>query len=150
MKSWNKKRGFQCLSYSFGMVASMETKPVQITLTPASDDPPEESDAYQAELRSFDEALWEKGLNPSSRVLLIEAVGHDVAPLLGVFSVALSSSFSVLGIALGAWLKGKYGRTVELEIDGTKAKASTIEEVQTLMEIAQKIRERNESERIVP
>ena len=129
----------------------MESKPLQITLLPAPNDLPEMSDEYQAQLRRFDETLQGEGFAPSSIVLVMEAAGSGVAPYLGIFSVAISGSLSALSIALGAWLKGKYGRVVELEIDGAKARAATIiEDVRALMEIAQEFRDRNETKRITP
>ena len=128
----------------------MDFKPLQITLIPASDDLPEESSEYQAQLRAFDEALHENGIETSATVEFLEAAGHDLTPYLGIFKIALTGSFSALNLALAAYLKAKHGRTVELDVDGIKTKAASVEEVQQLMQIAQGVKERNEPKRILP
>ena len=128
----------------------MDSKPLQITLIPAPDDLPEESSEYQAQLRAFDETLREDGFEPSAFVELIEAVGHDVTPYIGMFKIALTGSFSALNLALAAYLKEKHGRTVELEVDGIKTKAASVEEVRQLIQVAKGVKERNEPQRILP
>jgi hypothetical protein len=128
----------------------MGKKPLQITLIPSPADPSEDSDEYQVQLRRFDDSLRRDGFNPSSVIEIMEAVGHDIAHHLGVFNVVLSGSFAALNIALGAWIKEKYGRTVELEVGGVKAKAATVEELREILEIAQEFQDHNEPKRLIP
>ena len=88
----------------------MDGKPFMITLLPSLADAPEDSEEYQTQLRTFVDSLRAGGFIPSSEVLLIEAVGNDATPYIGVFHAALAGSISILSAALGAWLKERYGR----------------------------------------
>ncbi len=56
----------------------------------------------------------------------------------------------ILGTVLGAWLNARYGRKVRVKIGDIEAEARTPEELERLLEKAQKIRERNEPKRILP
>ncbi len=128
----------------------MDSKRLEITLIPSPDDSPEDHEEYQAQLRALDGSLREQGFEPPSSGLQLQAAGQGIAPYLSIVTVAVSGSLSALSVALGAWLKGRYGRAVELEIDGVRAKAGTMKEVRALLEIAQDFKERNQPKKIIP
>jgi hypothetical protein len=81
-------------------------------------------------VRTID-AAWEPG-----------QLGFNVAKLVGEFGVPVAQGLgAILTAAIGAWLHAKYGRKVRLEVGkegGIKAEAQTVEEVETLVKLAEK------------
>jgi hypothetical protein len=126
----------------------METEHLHIFLIPAPDDDPLYSAEYQEQLRAFLAYLKSHGLKPGVQIRSIDAawepgqLGFNVAKLVGEFGVPVARGLgAILTAAIGAWLHAKYGRKVRLEIGkngGIKAEAQTVEEVETLVRLAEK------------
>ena len=123
----------------------MKEPKFHVTLIPARDEPP--VCELQKELGEFDD----RTRSVSAEIRLEAAFNNAIPPLSGDFVLKLVSSVGpVLGVAVGSWLRGRYGRKVRLKIDGIEAEASTPEDVEKLLNKAQEIRERNEPKRIFP
>ena len=119
----------------------MQAKDLEITLIRSPDDPSLDSEQYQAALRDFDSALQSHGLNPSSRVLLIESAGIDVAPHLGVFAVNLKDALPVIGSVLTGWFAGRFGRKVRVKVGDIEVETSTVADAERLIAKAQELKE---------
>ena len=92
---------------------------------------------FQAELSEFSKSLHSAGLKVSQR-----GMAFDSAEFLGYplpeFTVSLAQTvgpalLGAVGVALGAWLKGRYGRKARVKIGDVEAEAQTIEEVGALL-----------------
>jgi hypothetical protein len=111
---------------------------LRLILTPSADDPPIHSPEYQRDLHSFSEALETQGIQISSRWHVQDAVGASGFAY-GDFGIIASFFGPVVGVAIGAFLKGRYGRKVSLKIGKTgeiQATAQTVEQVDELVKIA--------------
>lgn len=89
---------------------------------------------FEAELREFSKSLHSVGMKVSQR-----GMAFDSAEFLGYplpeFTLSLVQAIGpALGVALGAWLKGRYGRKVRVKIGEVEAEARTMEEVETLLQ----------------
>jgi hypothetical protein len=118
-------------------------KDLEITLIASPDDPSLDSESYQRDLRSFEADLRSHGLSPSSRVLLIESTGNEVAPHLGVFAVGLKEALPVIGSVLTGWFAGRFGRKIRVKVGEIEVEANTVAEAEKLIAAAEKIIEKD-------
>ena len=109
---------------------------LQISMIPSPEDPPLRSDDYQSELRDFGSTLRAKGLD-------IHDVGvHGVRegcppPILGEWRIKLGATVApILGTPVGSWLQARHGRTARLKIGEIEADIRTVEELVTVIQIA--------------
>jgi hypothetical protein len=126
----------------------MQTERIHIFLIAAPDDAPINSSEYQEQLHAFLSSLKSHGLHPGIRIQTMDAawepgpLGFQTAKLVGEFGVPIVKGLAgVLTAAIGVWLHAKYGRKVRLEVKkdgGIKAEAQTVEEVKTLVKLAEK------------
>lgn len=97
-----------------------------------------ESAGYQRELRELENSLSSQGLQPSfSLSRMHAAAGESAAIYSGVLLLTTISSVAVPCIV--AWIKGRSGRKVRLEIGksgSVKAEAQNVREVEKLVKIA--------------
>jgi hypothetical protein len=121
--------------------ARMESEKIRIELLPGVDDAPLRSSEYQQALRDFEQSLRESGFTPSIGLKFLDATaGVSPAVYNGAFTIAVGA-LPVIGGLVGAWLKGRYGRKVRLEIGKNgeiKAEAQTVEQVDELVKMAHK------------
>jgi hypothetical protein len=118
-------------------------KDLKITLIASPDDLSLDSEPYQRDLRSFEADLRSHGLSPSSRVLLIESTGNEVAPHLGVFAVGLKEALPVIGSVLTGWFAGRFGRKIRVKVGDIEVETNTVAEAEKLVAAAVKIREKD-------
>jgi hypothetical protein len=93
---------------------------------------------YQKELAEFAKGLRAEGITIHSQHFAMDAVDAG-GGLTGEFNLLLKAFGPVVGIAIGAFLKGRYGRKVRLKIGKggeIAAEAQTVEEVNELIKIA--------------
>ena len=124
-----------------------KTKQFRVVLTPGPTDLELENAAYQKELEELGALL--EPYKPQIPALLksMEAIAAPPGDhsgeliLLGeyLFAVrgALPSIKDIAGLLL-SWKKANNGREVTLEVDGVKAKAQTVEQIEALFKIAKK------------
>ena len=111
-------------------------------LVGAPDDQALSSPEYQEELRTFDRSLRSQGVEVSTRCYAHDSIGGGggLAGEFGVIASALGPALcTALGTALGAFLKGRYGRKVRLRtgLDGKiDVEAHTVEEIKELVKVA--------------
>lgn len=122
-----------------GYLMNVPSKNLEIELVPSPEDPPLESDEYQAALQGFSDVLEQGGLDVSSHVLLIEAAGHEIAPHLGVFLTSLQTALPVVGTGLTSWFAGRYGREVRVKVGDIEVEANTASDAAKLLTKAQEI-----------
>jgi hypothetical protein len=122
------------------MGADVQAKDLEITLIPSPDDPSLESEHYQAVIRDFDSAFRAHGLIPSSRVLLMESAGNEVAPHLGVFAVNLKDALPVIGSVLTGWFAGRFGRKVRVRVGDIEVETNTVADAEKLIAKAQELK----------
>ena len=122
---------------------------MNISLRRAPDEGKDPRDpAFQAELGQFSRRLHIAGLKVSQRGMAFDSVEHLGYPL-PEFTVAfVSGASTVIGAALGAWLKGRYGRKARLKVGDIEAEAQTVEEVEKLLATAQAFQARQELKKI--
>jgi hypothetical protein len=113
---------------------------IAIWLGRADDEAPTFSHDHQAELRHVLSALRDKGVEPEAPFMTLDAA-DAVSGYTGQLIISLAQiAVPVLTAALVAWLKGRPGRKVSVELysDGKlrKAEAQTEEQVLKLMKAA--------------
>ena|SRR2546421_8903052 len=112
-----------------------------LILIPAPDETPIQSAEYQVELKAFQQSLTAHGIKFSSHMTLMEsAFGGGFH--LGEFGIIAAASIVPLAGLLRAWLKARYGRKVKLKIKDFSAEAASVEEVDKLLKLAEKHREK--------
>ena len=120
----------------------MENEQLRITLIPAPDDWPLHSPEYQKQIRQIQESLESEGLQPSTRIELIEAVaGNAPTIFLGDFGIALMAALPVLTViatSLGRWFVAKSRRKVRLKVGDVVAEAKSVEEIEQLLQLVAK------------
>jgi hypothetical protein len=109
----------------------MHTNKLTLSLISAETDPPLHSPEYQQGLEGVVSSLGAQGVKVSSLVDLEESAGSTGTPLLGV--------------AVAAWVQGRYGRKARLKIGDIEAEARTVEEVEKLISRAKKFRQPTKS-----
>ena len=128
-----------------------EIQALRLILLPASRDDLNNPD-YQPSLAEFVTVLRTRGLDISPRISLREGIGLD-ARALGVFDFKLALGVAApLCTALGVWLQARYGRKVRLKLGEKEieAEATTIEQIERLLELAKTFQERTSIEQIAP
>lgn len=108
-----------------------------VILIAAPDDPPIHSKEYQAELKAFTESLRANGIKFSSRMRMMESASGGGFNL-GEFFIVLRTVGPPLAVAIGVWLRGKYSRKVKLKSKDVAVEASSVEEVEKLLKLAEK------------
>ena len=114
-----------------------ELKAVLI-LVRAPDEPSQWAPDYQDELADFARALRAESIKFSTPFFTMDAIDAG-GGLTGEFNLLVSAIGPVVGVGLGAFLKGRYGRKVRLKIGKggeIAAEAQTVEEVNSLIKIA--------------
>lgn len=101
-----------------------------------------ESHAYQRELEEVLHGLQDTGADVSPRIRVRKGEGF-ASILSGDFQVVIKSLGPPAFTFLGIWLKAKYGRKVRLKVDGVEAVASSVAEVEELIKITAKFRDRS-------
>jgi hypothetical protein len=124
----------------------MEDVRVEINLIPSPDDPPAESPEYQDELNRFADGVQDKDRPVSSTVELIEASGVETV-LLGGFFFVLGSLKPAAPI-IAAWIRSRSGRKVSMKVGGDEFQASTPEELEKVIDLAEKYKRNTEPKRI--
>ena len=110
---------------------------LEVTLIPASDDPPLRSQGYQQALRKFVDSLQAKGFKVSVTIELIEAAAGGAPPTyLGDFAVLLKTGAGALVAVIVAWLHARRGRKVRLKTPEFDVSAQTVDEVKELVKLA--------------
>jgi hypothetical protein len=108
-----------------------------LILIAAPDDPPIPSAGYQGELKTFMQSLSAHGIEFRARVSLMESASGGGFNL-GEFFIALKTVGPPLAVAIGVWLRTKYGRKVKLKSKDVAVEASSVEEVEKLLKLAEK------------
>lgn len=115
----------------------------------AETDPPLHSPEYQQGLEGVVSSLGAQGVKVSSLVDLEESAGSTGTPLLGTFTIELAKAagptLAAVGVAVAAWVQGRYGRKARLKIGDIEAEARTVEEVEKLISRAKKFRQPTKS-----
>jgi len=110
---------------------------LEVTLIPASDDPPLRSQEYQRELREFVDSLQAGGFKVSVTIELIEAAAGGAPPTyLGDFAVMIKTGAGALVAVILAWLHARRGRKVRLKTKEFDASAQTVKEVKEPVKLA--------------
>lgn len=121
---------------------------LELELIPSPDDPDYEDHRYQNELTTFENDLKDAGLDPSARMFMRKAVGFG-SLYTGEFYI---SAAKILGppiiAAVGGWLAGRNGRKVRVKVGDIEAEANTMQQIEVLLERAQKLKQDNEPKRI--
>lgn len=117
---------------------------IKIILLRARDEPKDPRDRkFQDELSKFSASLSSAGAKLSQRGMAFDSTEFSGYPL-PEFTVSLANSIlPVLGVALGAWLKGRYGRKARVKIGDVEAEAQTVQEIDALL---QKIKQFQDAE----
>jgi hypothetical protein len=107
---------------------------IKIVLSRAPDEPKDPREPkYQAELSEFSKSLRSAGTKVSQHGMAFDAAEFLGYPL-PEFTVSLAQGIGpALGVALGAWLKGRYGRKARVKIGDIEAEAQTVKEVGELL-----------------
>jgi len=119
---------------------------IYFVLVPARADERLSSPEFQGDLSNFAKAARADGVNLSARHFVHDAVcgGGGLSGEFGVVVSTLGPAIvGALATALGAFIKGKYGRKVRLRIglDGeVEAEAQTVDEMKALLKLAAKHR----------
>jgi hypothetical protein len=114
---------------------------LELRLMPAPEED-ERAEAAQAEFRQVEAALEQGGNKVMPQVMIRKSIGAG-SWLSGDFIVQLLGAFGI-GSALTAWISAKLGRKVRIKIGDLEAEASTIKELETLLEKANEIRKQME------
>jgi hypothetical protein len=93
---------------------------VKLTLLRAPDDVSHQNPSFQAEIKEFDDALKEAGVEPEARWLTQDSVGGWCG-YVGVI-VATGGLIKAAQPSIVAYIKRRSGRAVQVEFDGTKIK----------------------------
>ncbi len=100
----------------------------------------EETARYQRELRELENSLLSQGLKPSFALAQMHAAAGECAAVYsGVLLLAKISGVVIPCVI--AWIKGRSGRKIRLEISKSgrvKAEAQSVGEVEKLVNIAEK------------
>jgi len=122
-----------------------------ITLLPARDDAALRSADYQRELHRFEESLTAQGLQVGVSIELRESGAPNPLALvlphyLGDFTIKLVATVGPpLGALIGAWLHARHGRKVRLKIGDIEAEAQSIDEVEKLLQQAERFQQRSQA-----
>jgi hypothetical protein len=130
----------------------MESKGTELELYFVLAGAPDESAlSHQKELREVNRSVRSQSAEVWARSYAFDAIGGG-GGLSGEYGVLLSAVgpalCGVLGTALGNYLGGRAGRKVRLRVglDGTiEAEAQTPEELEKILDLAQKIKDRNQA-----
>ena len=119
---------------------------VEIELVPSSHDLPPGGAEYQQELSQISDRLRLSIPPVSSTVELLEASGAETL-LLGGFILAARSLIPALPI-LKEWMHGRFGRKIKAKVGSDEFEASTPEELEKVMALAQEYKKTTEPKRI--
>jgi hypothetical protein len=117
-------------------MGAKEKLELSVVLVPAEGDPAVHTPEYQLGLREFMESLRAQDTEFNSRMHLVESTGGGGFHL-GEFGILAATIVPLAGL-LGAWLKAKHGRKVKLKIKDFSAEASSVEEIDELLKLAEK------------
>lgn len=112
-----------------------------VKLVPAADDPPIKSPLIQNELLNFRSELNDAGVRYSQRSIVfdsVEALGYPLGEFVIEFTVAM---VPVLTTAVGGWFLSRKGRKIRMEFNGEVLEASSIKEMEKLIELYRSLRD---------
>lgn len=105
---------------------------IKLILVRSSDDAPQFSQEYQAELREF---VKQTGAR-SQRAFVSDCVGGG-GGLIGEFIFDNPGKLiTALTTICGVWIKARYGRKLKLKVGNTLIEANSIQEIELLVEQA--------------
>lgn len=112
---------------------------LRLTLVRSAGDEAAFSPGYQAELSRFYQRVRADRIRIDPVAFAMDSVGAS-GGFVGEFIIPLAQVFGpVLGGAAVAWLQGRAGRKLRLKVGDIEAEARTIEEVEQLLQRAQKL-----------
>lgn len=116
-----------------------------LDLLGAPDDPAPGDESFQAELSRFGKSLKDAGV-PYIQIAFamdaIDAQGFSLPEFVLAFKDMATPAIGAIGVAVGAWINGRYGRKARLKIGDVEAEARTPTEVEELLKLAAKYQER--------
>lgn len=112
---------------------------ISVKLCRAPDDAPLGSAAFQKELSEFARALSAQGIDVRSRHFTFDSVSGG-GGLAGEFTLIASSILIPVSAVAGAWLQAKCGRRVRVKFGDTEAEATTVEELEKVLRMAEEAR----------
>ena len=124
----------------------MSSDQIRLTLMPSSDDPDVLGSAYQEELQAFGQQLGELSTIVSRRMYFQDGAEALVRQL-GEYALTMApGAFPAFTGLIGAWLQARFGRKVRLKVGDVEAEASTVADVEELLERAKAFRQDSGSE----
>ena len=122
-----------------------EEREVEIRLKRAADDPEVRDEVFQQELRDFARGLRLAGLRYSQRAMAFDSAAMLGYPLAEFVVKELGPpAIAALATLVGTWIGGRNGRKVRLKVGDVEVEARTIEEVRSLLEQADAMREKKD------
>jgi hypothetical protein len=119
-----------------------DAQEIRLTLVPAGDDGDRFSEGCQRELRHFYDQLRAGQTQVRPRIFTMDSVGAG-GGLVGEFVIPLAQVIGpVLGGAAVAWLQGRAGRKLRLNVGDVEVEARTPEEIEQLLKQAQALQTR--------
>ncbi len=114
---------------------------IALTLIPAPDDEPQSTE-YQTEIQAFAQSLRANSVVFNSIRHMRESAWASSFNL-GEFGIVAKTIGPLLTGLIGAWLHARYGRKVKLKFEDIEVEATTIEDVERLIELAHKPRKKH-------
>jgi hypothetical protein len=118
----------------------MKPDEVQFALRTGPDEPAVGSSEIQGELQGISKALLDADIKASHRMFFRDAADGG-ASYIGEFLVPIAQvAIPALGVVLGGWLQGRFGRKVRIKVGDVEAEARALEEVETLLQRVQEFK----------
>ena len=124
----------------------IEAGEFSIDLVRTADDPPENDPEFQKELAQFGAALRDAGVPYSQTAIAFDSVeghGYPLPEFIIAIKVLAPPAIAALATVAGAWVQARYGRKARLKIGDVEAEARTLEEVESLLQIAKQFQADN-------
>ncbi|EGH98771.1 MULTISPECIES: hypothetical protein [Pseudomonas syringae group] len=117
-----------------------EPMKLKLKLTAAPTESNVRDPGYQQDLASVRTALLEAGILHSERRMMYDAPGVEGYAIGQYVIEAATIAGPIVGVAVGAWLKGRAGRKVRLKVGDIEVEAFTQAEVDALVDKALKLK----------
>ena len=112
----------------------VEAGELEIKLERADSDPQENTPSYQNEWKTFKRPLDEAGIRYRQTIFALESMG-EAGYHLSEFTLSfIKDMATVVSAALVAWITSKYGRKVRVKYSDIEVEASSVEEVEKLID----------------
>jgi len=111
---------------------------VRFYLLRAPDEPPTFSKEGQSALGEIASALHENSIDADMPIMALDSA-DATGGLTGQIAVIIQALGPVMAGILGAWLQSKVGRKVRLKLGDFEAEASTVQEVEQLIQRAKEL-----------